>query len=52
MILYFPPDDYERVEGVLVQNGASRHGRGLLGKRSPGQSPEEGIQGVNTQLSG
>ena len=32
MILYFSPDDYERVEGVLVQNGASRHGRGLVGK--------------------
>jgi hypothetical protein len=34
IILYFTPDDYEVLEAILVQNGASRHGRGLVGKEA------------------
>ena len=34
VIMYFTPDQYDLLEGVLVQNGASRHGRGLVGKES------------------
>jgi len=31
-ILYFTPDDYDLFEGVLLKHGASKHGRGLVGK--------------------